>query len=102
MLLFSLFIQARYKIEVNRMPAGNWVLMEGLDGPVVKTCTITDVQGDDTELYIFRFVYFFCLCLSLSLSLSLSYPYSTFFVPMSLSFSPSLFLLYIVMFVSLS
>ena len=36
------------------MPAGNWVLMEGLDGPVVKTCTITDVQSDDTELYIFR------------------------------------------------
>ena len=37
------------------MPAGNWVLMEGLEGPVVKTCTITDVQNDDTELYIFRF-----------------------------------------------
>ena len=40
------------------MPAGNWVLMEGLEGPVVKTCTITDVQNDDTELYIFRFGHF--------------------------------------------
>jgi len=24
------YFQGRYKIEVNRMPAGNWVLMEGL------------------------------------------------------------------------
>ena len=48
--------QARYKVEVNRVPAGNWVLIEGIDQPVVKTCTITDVRGgsDDEELYIFR------------------------------------------------
>ena len=45
--------EARYKIEVNRVPAGCWVLMEGIDQPVVKTCTITDLQGDE-ELYIFR------------------------------------------------
>jgi len=45
--------EARYKIEVNRVPAGCWVLMEGIDQPVVKTCTITDMQGDE-ELYIFR------------------------------------------------
>ena len=35
------------------MPAGCWVLMEGIDQPVVKTCTITDLDSDE-ELYIFR------------------------------------------------
>ncbi len=45
--------QARYKVEVNRVPAGNWVLIEGIDQSVVKTCTITDLQSDE-ELYIFR------------------------------------------------
>ena len=47
--------QARYKVEVNRVPAGNWVLIEGIDQPVVKTCTITDLHKDaHEELYIFR------------------------------------------------
>ena len=48
---------SRYKVEVNRVPAGNWVLIEGIDQPVVKTSTITDLgKGDssDEELYIFR------------------------------------------------
>ena len=45
--------EARYKIEVNRVPAGCWVLMEGIDQPVVKTCTITDLQIEE-ELYTFR------------------------------------------------
>ena len=43
----------RYKVEVNRVPVGNWVLIEGVDQPVVKTATITDLQGEE-ELYIFR------------------------------------------------
>ncbi|XP_015764427.1 PREDICTED: 116 kDa U5 small nuclear ribonucleoprotein component-like [Acropora digitifera] len=45
--------EARYNIEVNRVPAGNWVLIEGIDEPIVKTSTITQVQGND-EAYIFR------------------------------------------------
>ena len=45
--------QARYKVEVNRVPAGNWVMMEGIDQSIVKTSTITDLQGQE-ELYIFR------------------------------------------------
>ena len=40
-------------MEVNRVPVGNWVLIEGVDQPVVKTATITDLQGEE-ELYIFR------------------------------------------------
>ncbi|GFX03760.1 116 kDa U5 small nuclear ribonucleoprotein component [Trichonephila clavipes] len=45
--------EARYKIEVNRVPAGNWVLIEGIDQPIVKTATIVDVN-ETSELYIFR------------------------------------------------
>ncbi|CAH3120906.1 unnamed protein product [Porites lobata] len=45
--------EARYNIELNRVPAGNWVLIEGIDEPIVKTSTITQVQGND-EVYIFR------------------------------------------------
>ena len=32
-------------MEVNREPAGNWILMEGVDEPVVKTSIITEVTG---------------------------------------------------------
>ncbi|XP_059092631.1 LOW QUALITY PROTEIN: 116 kDa U5 small nuclear ribonucleoprotein component-like [Tigriopus californicus] len=46
--------EARYKIEVNRVPAGNWVLIEGIDQSIVKTSTITDLKGNDEDLYIFR------------------------------------------------
>ncbi|XP_060078669.1 116 kDa U5 small nuclear ribonucleoprotein component-like [Ylistrum balloti] len=45
--------EARYKVEVNRVPAGNWVLIEGIDQPIVKTATITDVSGHE-EVHIFR------------------------------------------------
>lgn len=45
--------EARYKVEVNRVPAGNWILIEGIDQPIVKTSTITDVSGNE-EVHIFR------------------------------------------------
>lgn len=45
--------EARYKIELNRVPAGNWVLIEGIDQCIVKTSTITEAQNSE-ELYIFR------------------------------------------------
>uniref|UniRef100_A0A480PUN6 116 kDa U5 small nuclear ribonucleoprotein component isoform a n=1 Tax=Sus scrofa TaxID=9823 RepID=A0A480PUN6_PIG len=38
---------ARYHIEVNRVPAGNWVLIEGVDQPIVKTATITEPRGNE-------------------------------------------------------
>ena len=41
--------------QVNRVPAGCWVLIEGVDQSVVKTSTITDLKPDeDNDLYIFR------------------------------------------------
>ncbi|XP_075215166.1 116 kDa U5 small nuclear ribonucleoprotein component [Lycorma delicatula] len=45
--------EARYKVEVNRVPAGNWVLIEGIDQPIVKTSTITDLITNE-DIYIFR------------------------------------------------
>lgn len=44
--------EGRYTIEVNRVPAGNWVLIEGIDQPISKTSTIVSPQYDD-ELFIF-------------------------------------------------
>ena len=39
--------EARYRVEVNRVPAGNWVLIEGIDEPIVKTATLTQVLGTE-------------------------------------------------------
>lgn len=43
----SFIMYYRYKVEVNRVPAGNWVLIEGIDQPIVKTATITDISGNE-------------------------------------------------------
>ena len=45
----------RYNIEVNRVPAGNWVLIEGVDQPVVKTSTITQLQGTEEVIETLRY-----------------------------------------------
>ncbi|CAG8516877.1 5124_t:CDS:10 [Paraglomus occultum] len=45
--------ESRYRIEVDGAPAGNWVLLEGVDNSIVKTATITDKIVDE-DLYIFR------------------------------------------------
>lgn len=44
---------SRYNIEVQQVPAGNWVLLEGVEQPIVKTATIIDATYRD-ELYVFR------------------------------------------------
>ncbi|KAF4037532.1 Elongation factor G [Phytophthora infestans] len=49
--------QGRYKIQVNRIPAGNWVLLEGVDASITKSATVTDADEDllqDEEVGIFR------------------------------------------------
>uniref|UniRef100_A0AC35G3I0 Tr-type G domain-containing protein n=1 Tax=Panagrolaimus sp. PS1159 TaxID=55785 RepID=A0AC35G3I0_9BILA len=43
---------ARYNIEVSAVSAGNLVLIEGIDTPIVKTSTIVDKSSADEELYI--------------------------------------------------
>uniref|UniRef100_A0A914PM78 116 kDa U5 small nuclear ribonucleoprotein component n=1 Tax=Panagrolaimus davidi TaxID=227884 RepID=A0A914PM78_9BILA len=45
---------ARYNIEVSAVSAGNLVLIEGIDTPIVKTSTIVDKSSADEELYICR------------------------------------------------
>lgn len=45
--------EGRYTVEVSRVPAGNWVLIEGIDQPISKTSTIVDVDYEN-ELYIFK------------------------------------------------
>ena len=45
--------QARYRIPLTKAPAGNWVLLEGLDATVTKTATVVPefLEGD---AHIFR------------------------------------------------
>lgn len=43
----DLLLSCRYRIELSRVPAGNWVLIEGVDQPIVKTATITEPTGNE-------------------------------------------------------
>lgn len=43
---------SRYNIEVESISAGNLVLIEGIDQPIVKTCTIVDKDYEDDEVKI--------------------------------------------------
>eukprot|EP01119_Soliformovum_irregulare_P021699 TRINITY_DN727_c0_g1_i1.p1 TRINITY_DN727_c0_g1~~TRINITY_DN727_c0_g1_i1.p1 ORF type:complete len:1003 (+),score=290.18 TRINITY_DN727_c0_g1_i1:336-3011(+) len=44
--------EARYRIPVEAVAAGNWVLIEGVDASIVKTATICDVNN--SSAYIFK------------------------------------------------
>ena len=46
---------ARYRVEVNRIPAGNWVLIEGIEQSIVKTSTIIEPRGCDRVNFLFIF-----------------------------------------------
>jgi U5 small nuclear ribonucleoprotein component len=48
----SLF-EARYRVPLQRAPAGSWVLIEGVDSSIIKTATITD-DNNTEDLYIFK------------------------------------------------
>lgn len=45
-------LEGRYRVEISHVPAGNWVLIGGVDLSVVKTSTITNVDHDE-EVEIF-------------------------------------------------
>uniref|UniRef100_A0AC35TT49 116 kDa U5 small nuclear ribonucleoprotein component n=1 Tax=Rhabditophanes sp. KR3021 TaxID=114890 RepID=A0AC35TT49_9BILA len=54
MVIGKLFVcMARYNIEVSRVPAGNFVLIEGISEPIIKTATLFDTKIKE-DLYIFR------------------------------------------------
>ena len=44
----------RYRVEVSEVPAGCWALIEGVEGSLVKTGTITAAGGASDEVGIFR------------------------------------------------
>ncbi|GAA5913590.1 116 kDa U5 small nuclear ribonucleoprotein component [Sporobolomyces salmoneus] len=45
---------ARYEIEVDAMPAGNFVHLKGVDNSITKTATLIDADYDASELRIFK------------------------------------------------
>ncbi|KAJ3209977.1 hypothetical protein HDU67_005777 [Dinochytrium kinnereticum] len=47
--------QSRYKIKLNAVPAGNLVLLSGIDASIVKTATVTSlIPTEDEPVYPFR------------------------------------------------
>ncbi|CAK4634842.1 hypothetical protein LEN26_007633 [Aphanomyces euteiches] len=49
--------QGRYKVDLNRIVAGNWVLLDGVDGSITKSATITDASEEllqDDRVGIFQ------------------------------------------------
>ncbi len=36
--------ETRYSVEMKSIPAGNWVLLEGIDKSILKTATIIDAK----------------------------------------------------------
>ncbi|KAI9695648.1 MAG: hypothetical protein M1820_008495 [Bogoriella megaspora] len=47
--------ESRYNIPVSGVPAGNWVLLGGVDNSIVKTATIVEPKlPDDEDAYIFK------------------------------------------------
>ncbi|KAM7222564.1 P-loop containing nucleoside triphosphate hydrolase protein [Rhypophila decipiens] len=47
--------ETRYNVTTDGVPAGNWVLLEGVDNSIVKTATLVDKTfEDDEDAYIFK------------------------------------------------
>lgn len=46
------------------MPAGNWILIEGIDQPIVKTSTITDVSNSDEVQSHLNFLELLCVAIN--------------------------------------
>ncbi|KAI1259496.1 P-loop containing nucleoside triphosphate hydrolase protein [Xylariaceae sp. FL1019] len=47
--------ETRYNIEMDGVPAGNWVLLSGVDNSIVKSATIVPPRlEDDEDAYIFK------------------------------------------------
>jgi U5 small nuclear ribonucleoprotein component len=47
--------ETRYNVPTDGVPAGNWVLLSGIDNSIVKTATVVDKRfEDDEDAYIFK------------------------------------------------
>ena len=49
--------EARYTVELNRVPAGNWILVEGIAQTITKTATITQMSGCEDVSFHVQYVY---------------------------------------------
>ena len=45
--------QARYRVQINQIKAGNWALFGGIDSAITKTATITSINAPK-QVHIFR------------------------------------------------
>ncbi|KAI5585736.1 hypothetical protein BDE02_06G165100 [Populus trichocarpa] len=46
--------QARYRLPISMAPPGSWVLIEGVDASIMKTATLSNVNYNEEDIYIFR------------------------------------------------
>lgn len=53
-MLNDLVLPNRYNIETSGIPAGNFVLLGGVDNSITKTATIVSVNIDSSQLHTFR------------------------------------------------
>jgi U5 small nuclear ribonucleoprotein component len=44
-------MEARYKVEVDKLGAGNWILIDGVEQTINKTATITDVEMQNMDIF---------------------------------------------------
>jgi U5 small nuclear ribonucleoprotein component len=59
--------QARWRQDVDRVPAGNWALIEGVDSPISKTATLTSTGPEAADVATFRPLQFDTLaCVNIS------------------------------------
>lgn len=47
----------RYNLQMKEVGAGNWVLIEGIDQPIVKTSTITEPDLEEVRIEFFIWNY---------------------------------------------
>lgn len=43
--------KGRFSFQVDSAIAGNWILLDGVDGPIKKTATITDMNVEDVAIF---------------------------------------------------
>lgn len=43
--------EGRYKVEVDKIGAGNWVMIDGVDESINKTATLTSVNQDEMDIF---------------------------------------------------
>ena len=61
----------RYTIEINRVPSGNWILIEGIDQTITKTATVTQMSGCEDVSTLASYTHTLCL---LSLQAQIFHP----------------------------